>query len=102
MAMLPRAGVSSPATARSSVDLPLPERPSSATISPSAMSAEIPLSTSFEPRRTCTSLTRRLAMLQSFSEQSDEKKPAADDGDVHGRQRHHDVDASRGPQGHEQ
>ncbi len=34
--------VSSPATIRSSVDLPQPEGPTSTTISPSAMSSEMP------------------------------------------------------------
>ncbi len=45
MLPLPATSRSSPASARSSVDLPLPERPSSATNSPAGMSRSSPLST---------------------------------------------------------
>ena len=56
MAMLPPLMSSSPASIRSSVDLPQPEGPTSTMNSPSAMSSEIPCRTRVLPKSLRTSL----------------------------------------------
>src|SRR2546421_6882545 len=59
--MRPTSGWSRPAIARSSVVLPLPEGPRSATTSPLRSSNETPFKMSFSPSRLCTSATTRFA-----------------------------------------
>src|SRR6185369_12038018 len=65
----PAVGCSSPATRRSSVDLPQPEAPTMTSISPSARARSMPCSTSIRPkllRSPCSSSVAMMATLPSW------------------------------------
>src|ERR1019366_9145298 len=67
MRISPLVIASSPATMRSSVDLPQPEGPTMTTNSPSAMSADTPLMISKSPKLFLTLRSSSFAMLDYFS-----------------------------------
>ena len=56
--MVPEAGTSRPATARSSVDLPQPDGPSTATTDPAGTSRSTWSTATVSPKRTVRSVTR--------------------------------------------
>src|SRR5215471_18575258 len=101
MLIVPRCGVSSPATARNNVVLPLPEGPSRATTLPAGTDIETPLRTSLSPRRSATSLTTRSAM-QAHSEPDGDGKTDADHHDVDDRKGGHQIDRTGAPQRYEE
>src|SRR6185437_5194129 len=97
MAIEPRYGCSRPATARSSVVLPLPDGPSNATTSPAGTEIETPLRISLSPRRRATSLTVSSAM-QAHSKADRDGKADADHDHINDRQRRHQIDGAGAPQ----
>src|SRR5262252_7246586 len=97
IAIEPACGVSRPATARSSVVLPLPEGPSSATTSPAGTVSDTPLRISLSPRRRATSLTMSSAM-QAHSQPDRDGKADADHDHIDDRQRRHKIDGAGTPQ----
>src|SRR3974390_2387311 len=101
MAIEPACGVSSPAIARNSVVLPLPDGPSSATTSPAGTATETPLRISLSPRRSATSLTMSSAM-QTHSQPDRDGKADADHHHVNTRQRRHQINGARAPQRYQQ
>src|SRR5271157_6446861 len=92
----PRYGVSRPATARSSVVLPLPEGPRRAATFPAGTVTETPLRASLSPYRSARSLTVRSAM-ETHSEPDGNEKAHADHDHIDDRQRRHEVDCARAP-----
>src|SRR5262249_26264472 len=93
----PASGWSRPAMARSSVVLPLPEGPSSATTSPRPSSNETPLSTSLGPRRLVTLETSSLPM-QAPPQSQCHRQAGGYQNDVDHRQRCDDVDSPGRPE----
>src|SRR5665647_3150544 len=101
IAIEPPCGTSSPAIARSSVVLPLPEGPSNATTWPGVTLSETPLRISLSPRRRKISLTTRSAM-QAYSEPDRDGEADADHHHIDDGQRRHQVDGAGTPQRHQQ
>src|SRR5437763_17066277 len=82
MRIEPRYGVSSPATARSNVVLPLPDGPSSATTFPGGTVAETPLRITWWPQPRAMSWTMRSACgVQANSDGEKETEHDHDDID---------------------
>src|SRR5689334_14431781 len=102
MAIVPRLGASSPATARKSVVFPLPEGPSSETTSPRSSSIDTPFRIGLSPYARCRSWTVSSAMIfvhvhlclvaQLDAETQRKGEPDAHQHDVDERERRHDVD----------
>src|SRR5688572_29046006 len=82
----PACTCSSPLTQRSIVDLPEPDRPMTATISPFSRLSEIPFSTSTWPKRLCT----------SRSSTSDTKPPFQHLAQLRDRKADHEIDGGGG------
>src|SRR5689334_15853124 len=106
MRIEPSCGTSSPATARSSVVLPLPEGPSSDTTSPRLSVSATPLRIGLSPYLRCRFSTVSSAMFlpivtsiaQPHAEPQRERESDADQQDVDERQRGDDVDRATLPQ----
>src|ERR1700693_2302799 len=97
IAIDPACGCSSPATARSSVVLPLPEGPSSATTCPGVTLTETPLRISLSPSRNLRSLTIRSAM-QTHSKPDRAGQAGADHDDIDDGKGGDQVDRAGAPQ----
>src|SRR4029450_4064421 len=101
MAIDPRCGVSSPAIARNSVVLPLPDGPSNATTWPAGTDSETPLRISFSPRRRARSLTTSSA-TQAYSQPDRDGEADADHEHINDGQRRDQVHRAGAPEGHEE
>src|SRR5665647_2615089 len=101
IAIAPSCGCSSPAIARSSVVLPLPEGPSRATTWPGVTLSETPLRISLSPRRRRRSLTTRSAM-QAHSEPDRGGEADADHHHIDDGKGGHQIDRAGAPQRHQQ
>src|SRR5262249_23019043 len=102
MAMRPWLGCSSPATERSSVVLPLPDAPSSATTSPGCSVIDTPCRIWFVPYARCRSSTASCRPIGLFME-TDPKaqgdgKSDRDQRDIDKRERGDLVDRACAPQ----
>src|SRR5271166_4329274 len=96
MRMEPRYGVSRPATARSSVVLPLPEGPSTAATFPAGTVTDTPLRASLSPYRSARSLTVRSTM-QTHSEPAGNEQAHADHHHIDDGERRNEVDCACAP-----
>src|ERR1051325_3354450 len=95
--MRPSSGTSRPATQRSSVVLPEPDWPRSATMSPPDTVSETPFRIWLAPRRFLTrSMTR--SGMGAHPEPQGEDQGRADDDDAHHRKRRDDVERTGAPE----
>src|SRR5262249_1386597 len=102
--MRPSLGCSSPATARSSVVLPLPDAPSSATTSPGLSVSETPFNIELSPYLRCKPSTTSLfagLFMQTHSEAQRHGQTDGNQRDVDQRQRRYLVDGASAPQRNE-
>src|SRR5512141_2305498 len=99
--MRPRLGCSRPATERSSVVLPLPEAPRSATTSPGLSVIETPSRILLSPYCRCRSATTSLLaglFMESDSEAQGDRETRGDQRDIDQRQCGDLVDRAGAPQ----
>src|SRR5262249_55394986 len=101
MRIEPACGVSRPATARSSVVLPLPEGPSRATTWPRGTTSDTPLRMSLPPRRSLMSSTARSAM-KAYSEPHGDGEADANHHHIDDRKGRDEIDRAGAPQRHQQ
>src|SRR4026208_629035 len=86
--------------ARSSVVLPLPDGPRTATTWPEGTEMETPLRISLSPRRRATSLTVSSAM-QAHSKADSDGKADADHDHINERQCRHQINRTGAPERHQ-
>src|SRR5262245_52361014 len=95
--MRPFSGTSSPATQRSSVVLPEPDWPSSATMSPRGTLSDTPFRIWLAPRRFFTA-SMTSSDMGAHPQAQRQSQSRADDGDAHDRQRRNGVERARAPE----
>src|SRR5439155_13010563 len=104
IAILPRLGCSRPATERSSVVLPLPDAPRSATTSPGLSVIETPMRIGLSPYCRCRFSTTSLFIglfMEAHPEAQRDGEPDGDQRNVDQRQRSDLVDRAGAPQRNE-